>query len=649
MLVRTPAPRPNESLFGYVLRVSETNGYDTPSHILNYAGYDPGSMRSSLFHVDKLAEVLGRKASQLEAIAYSIIEENGSHTFKILSHNLGTSLPKDFLRLIKPTLCPQCVQKDNFIDTFWDLYFAVACPKHGCRLLSICPACKMGLHWLRPGLLTCSCGANLTSAILEPASTGVVELMAIIKAKLYCSSILTLPNTMGFPIQELENQSLRSFIWLTERLGYYSLFSKGIHETKDPYQIIKAASEVLYDWPSGYHEFLDQLGMKLTGEGNPSSTGLKKQFEKFFVPMFNHQGNTYVDSNFLRDEFIRFGLRSWGKATVDNKLLKNTETDTENRFFSSSKIAHKLGISPVTLKGWVKKGLVPCEKIMIGNQVRYIMDAEAIDLAKRAPGEIMGDRKAASMVRMPVSVLKALKKMGHFIVENIPKHKPGFHEADLINFSEKLLQKSVMISQENINESDCFSLDYILQEKRFWSSKGKANFVAAYVDGIIQSVGRTGDSLEDIWFHKIDVDSSVSLNHSSVNAKTISQKEAAKIIGCGMDIIPDLLEKKYLIGQSGPNRNRVEHESVKEFLSVYVALSSVANQLNTTSERLVRFCQKSKISILYMSRKQGIMAPFIKHEDQRKLIELEQLNPTRAKKQKIANQNHITALGKLNN
>ena len=648
MLVRTPALMPNESLFGYVLRVTETNGYDTPLHVLYHAGYEPGSMRCAKFLVDKLAEILGRNASELETIAYSIIDENGKRSFKILNHYLGTSLPDNFLRLINPSFCPLCVQKQKVIDTFWDLYFAVACPEHRCQLLSTCPTCKRDLRWFRPGLLTCSCGSNLITS-LESASTDVMELMAIMKAKLHTESILNLPNNSLFPIQELDNQSLRSFIWLTERLGSYSLFSGDVNEIKDPYSIMKAAAEVLCDWPLGYHKFLHQLGMKLTTGGNPTSSGLRKQFEQYFVPMFKNYRNTYVDSKFLQNEFIRFGLKSWGKATVDNKLLKNTETDIENRFFSTSQIAHELGISPVTLKLWLKKGLVPCEKIMVGNQVRYIMDTEAIDLAKRAPGEIMNAREAAAMARVPVSVLKALRKSGHFIVEHIPKHKSGFHEADLLSFSQKILQKSAIITLDNMNSFPCNSLDYILQEKRFWSSNGKANFVAAYLDGIIQSVGRTGDSLEDIWFHKADVEASVSVNHTNVCDKTISQQEAARTIGCDMEIIPALIENKYLIGQSGPNRNRVEHKSVKEFLSLYVTLSSLAQQLSTSSRRLMELCRRSGIDILCIPRKQGIIAPFIKYEDQKKLIEQEQLNPTRSERREIANQNHITSLSKLKN
>jgi len=638
---------PTESLFGFILRVSETNGYDTPLHVLNYAEYERRSMRSAVFLVNKLAKVLGRKVSELEVISYLVIEKNGSRSFKILNHNLGSILPYNFLRLSKPSFCPQCVQEHKIIDTFWDLYFAVACPQHRCQLLNTCPNCKMNLSWYRQGLLTCNCGTNFINTTLEPSCTSVLELMAILKAKLDGTSILSLPNTSHFPTQELEDQSLRSFNWLVARLGNYRLFSEGINTNKDPYQAVKAAADVLCDWPSGYHRFLDQLGMKLTGGGNPSSTGLRKQFEKFFIPMFINIQNTYVDSNFLRDEFIRFGLRSWGKAIVDNKLHKSTNVDSESRFFTHSQFACQLGISPVTLKKWAKKGLVPCEKVRVGNKVRYILDSEVIDLAKRAPGHIMNAREAASIARVPVSVLKALRKSGHFIVEHIPKHKSGFHEADLLNFSQKVLQKCALITEERLKDSPCISLDYILQQKQFWSNSGKANFFANYLDGIIQSIGRTGNSLEHIWFQKTDVDISVNLSHSKRFDNTISQKEAATIIGCGIAIIPMLLENKFLDGEFRLNKNRVTRASVKQFSLEYIPLSFLAEQLNTSAKRFLVLCRKTGIDVLCISRTNGIVAGFIKREDQEELIKKVQLNPTREQKREVARNKHIGSLAKL--
>jgi hypothetical protein len=656
MLVRTPAPMPTESLFGYILRVSETNGYDTPYQILNYAGYKEGDLRSSRFPVGKFAEILGRKTSELEAIAYNIIEKDGSRTSKILNHKLGVRLsnkklgtrsPRDFLRLKKPVFCPQCVQEKKFIDSFWDLNFAVACPRHHCQLLDACPYCEKALGWYRPGLLTCNCSANLANADVEPASTSIVELMSIMEAKLHCTSTLNLPNTLGFPMQEMENQSLRSFMWITARLGYYNLFSKEIHETKGQYKTMEAASEVLSDWPSGYHRFLHQLGMKLTSNGNPSSIGLSKQFSKFYEPMFADNRKDRVASRFLRDEFVRFGLTSWGEATIDNKLLTSTVKETGNRFFSNSKIASILGISPVTLQKWLKKGLIPSKTIRMGNQIRYIVDMEAIGLFKRAPGRILNTRKAASLVGVPISILPLLKKLGHFIVENMPKHKFGFHEADLNIFSQNILQKSAMVTKESINNCSCISLDYILQKKKFWSDTGKAMFVAAYLDGEIRSIGRTGDSLKQIWFHEADVETLLNASRTEASDKTISQREAARIINCRVETIAALVEHEYLIGQTISNLKRLKHESVVQFSSLYVSLSSLAKQLNTSSWYLLQLCRKFGIVALCITENSGKVASFIKHEAQKELLKQVQLNPTRAQKRKIAKQKHINSLAKL--
>lgn len=47
LLVRTPAPQRSESLFGYILRIAEANGYDSPWHVLKHAGLSQGEMKTA--------------------------------------------------------------------------------------------------------------------------------------------------------------------------------------------------------------------------------------------------------------------------------------------------------------------------------------------------------------------------------------------------------------------------------------------------------------------------------------------------------------------------------------------------------------------------------------------------------------------------
>lgn len=644
MLVCTPSPKPTESLFGYILRTSETNGYCTPRHILNYAGYGPNEMRSAVFNVKNLAKVLGRKPYDLKKITY-LIDEKGQRAFKVLNHKLGIVLPKEFLRLKKPMLCPQCVQDQGFIDVFWDLYYAIACPIHKCQLLSVCPVCKQRLNWLRPGLLLCKCGANLADNNLKPVEIAVVELMAILKAKLHSNSIVNLPNTMKYPLKEMESTPLFSFVWMLAQLSKFSFLHQGLHETKDPYQAILEVSGILSNWPSGYCEFLHQLGRKIKEEGL-SSTGLRKQFNKYYISMFKNRLHPTEEIAFLRNEFISFGLHSWGMAIVDNKLVENADILIDSRFAPKSKISDNLGISPKTLKNWIEKGLIPNEKVTVGKRVKYILDKKSLDLVKRIPGKILNDRKAAAFLQIPVSVLISLKITGHYSIKHLPKYINGFHEEDLKVFAQKLLIKAPVIPKKNLNNT-FFSLDYILQEKRFWSKKGKASIVAAYLDGEILSIGRTSDSIKDIWLQKIDVEKFLSNCRMKTNDNTVSQVEAAKLIDCMVYAIPVLISNGFLIGLPGPNRVRVKHESVNKFSNQYLSFSSLSIKLNTSPKRLLALCQKTGVEVLNLETEKGNITTFIKKEKVSLLKYHIARNPTREEERKVASQNNVSSLMRL--
>jgi len=652
VLVCTPLPKPTESFFGFILRVSEANGYNTPKHIFNYAGYKHGNMQSTIYNISPLVKILGKKIGEIESISLSTIKK-GKSVFKVLNHNIGTRSPADFLRLTKPMICTQCILEEKYIDIFFDLDFAVACPKHQCRLLSQCPSCERDLQWFRPGLSRCSCGASLVSSSVNPANIQVVELMGILKAKLHDKPILNLPNTSGYPMKELDNLTLLSFIWIISKIGSFAFYNK---EMKDRYYFIKEVSAALSEWPSGYYKFLHQLGMKLMNDGNPSSIGLRKQFEPFYTPMFDSRFITQNDSNFLRNEWIKFGCQIWGNAIVSEKLLNYLDDDTEVCFFSMSKIIRDTGINPVKLRSLLQNGKIPSKKLLINNDVRYILDKqsvksileiESLKIKMEVIGKTLNKRDAAKFLQLPVSVLSSLRESGYYISEYMPKNSPDFHETDLLSFSLTLLKKSTLTTEEIINTISCFSLAYILEEKRFWSKKGKAEFVTSYLDGNNPSVGRTGCSTNTIWFDKEGVENFLCKSRSKSCKKTITQKDAATIIDCSLEVVLELIKSGNLIGQAGPSRNRVTQESIKKFTSLYLSISSIAKEFNTSSRRLHRLCRESKVNLLYMPRKKKGVVAFILRKKRGVLIDLIEQNPTREQKRKVINQIKVESIIKL--
>jgi hypothetical protein len=137
LLVRHPAPYPTESLLGYVLRLTEKNGYPSPSAVCRLAGIKQNDLGAIGLRVERLAAIASCGVADLNQIAFAL-SVNGRRSSQLLGHRL---VPTE-LSLAKPRLCPQCVAEKGFIEAHWHLELMVACPIHRCLATSECPKCS---------------------------------------------------------------------------------------------------------------------------------------------------------------------------------------------------------------------------------------------------------------------------------------------------------------------------------------------------------------------------------------------------------------------------------------------------------------------------------------------------------------------------
>jgi hypothetical protein len=496
LLVRTPKPHPTESLLGYVLRVSEENGYESPWHIMKHAGLTQKQMVTSGFPIDKLAAVLGRDAKELESISYFGTHGDGKRVYRILGHALGRSLPSNPLCLTKPKFCPHCVLEHKFIDAFWDLSFAVACPEHRCTLVNKCPSCGEAIGWFRQAISICKCGANLANAETESASDDLAGLMAIIQSKVHAIPLDSLVNSAGFPTHEFNKLSLHSLLTVIDRLGYHNLASYA-QDSDDPAIRVQGAIEVLRNWPDGFHQFMRRLDQR-QDESQLTSVGLRKRFESLYYSLFKR--HTQLEGiEFLHREFIRFGLQEWGEGVVDKKLLRDEAAN--KRFVSQSEQAVRLGVRPITLRRWGEKGIVPVKFVSIGNLKRYVVDSNAIDMVNGAGGKTLGERHAAACIGLPVSVLKSLRQSGHYQVKHLPSRLKAFHEYDLNTFKDAVLALGETVA---VIPTGSISLREVMRLK-FRSEDGKADFMRTVLSNKIRVIGIMASDAKDILFSKEEV------------------------------------------------------------------------------------------------------------------------------------------------
>lgn len=590
-LLRTPAPHPTESLLGHVLRVSEENGYDSPWHVLSLAGIAQGEMRTAGFPVQKLAAVLGRDPSEYAHVAYQDVDKAAG--FKLLGHALGRSLTSQPFRLHRPALCPDCVNESGHVDAFWDLSLAVACPNHGRLALSACPHCDAKLTWFRPGLLQCKCGGDLLDATPTFAEPALQELMQVMRASLH-RQMPTNPMSNSLPTQALLALPFKSLLALVRQLGRFSLGASGDQRAASDADLAQAAASTLCEWPSRFHQLLRAVDGQLPTRDE--STTLRKRFEVFYGTMFKGRD----DFAFLEEEFIRFGTMEWGDGIVDRRMLGGLPI--ERRYMSRNELSQRTGVDPRTLSKWARSGKLSIKEISAGAQKRYVADASELAPPLAAEGRMLQARCAARLVGLPVSALAALKASGHYASRHSPAMKRGYHEADLEAFKIRLLVAAPAAEVDpELQRDEQVSLAYVMQEIRFWAGDGKGRFVAAYLDGAVRSVGRTGRDIGGILFKRADVEEFAKRCRADSAGDAVSIQEAALSIGCPVAAVPRLIHQGMLDAVQGANRTRIPRESVAVFLERFSALLALAKELGTTTASLQRICQSSGISTLRIS------------------------------------------------
>lgn len=591
-LVYTPAPYPTESLWGYVLRVAEENGYDSPSSVLGLAGLNTVRGKASRFDPCALAPILCRPAEELAHLSYSVASTDEQAPFQILGKPAGASYRHSLLNLRGPAFCPQCVAETGFLDAFWDIRYVVACPKHHCALLRNCSACGDTISWNRRALLTCQCGHDLRNETTAPVASEVTELMEVLLRKLHGKSLAGLENRSKYPLEEFEGIELWPIVMMCRALAHSAGFKTQGARDSTPEQVITFAADALSNWPHNYHAMLHRVGTEV-GTVPLYKAGLNARFQKFHDSMFKllPYASHY---DFLRREYLRFGCEEWGESTVDKRALDGVDCD--RRYVSQSELAKQLGVTRATVTAWTKQGLLTLKKVETGKAKRYIANTTEVLIPRRAPGKTLALRDAAASVGLPQNVLLELRQLGIFQVRYLASRKAAFHEKDIEHFRGQLLESAPSLEADTSQTlNDAVTLFKIMNRAKFFPAVERAHFIGKYLEGALKSLGRSTDRVQDILFDAKTVRDFI-LQHKAIG---LSYADAARLLGCKEAAVPKLVGDGFLEQVTvGKPRPRVTQASVTQFKSTHVFLSAVAEELSTSLSRLIRLASKAQIEYL---------------------------------------------------
>lgn len=595
LLVRTPAQLPGESLLGFVLRTSEDNGYDTPWRLFQLAGIAQPGMLTCGLDTAALAAVLGRDPAALSGYGPAA-QPDGMARASLA----GQPLSPRQLRLASPRLCPECVVEGGFIPAWTDLSAVDACPVHQRSLVGACPHCGHKLSWFRPALLACRCGYDLGKVRGPGVGAAHSSLLAYVAGRVMGHDA---QDACGLPGRELRAMSLRGLLRLIQALGRF-------RQAADPHVGSEAAfaGQVLSRWPDNFFALLRALG---PNDSQRSASGLRAQFETLYRALF--KGKTRrSETKFLRRAFIQFGRTHWGQAQLDLKLLDEEDRREEGRFVSLATAASRLGVTQASARRFLDRELLSACALGPAEQPRYVVDLQTLHVPPRAPGKSYGERAAARRLGLPVSVLQALRRSGHFEVRQLGASVATFHEADIAAFEGRVAALAVGPYPP---AEKTISLAQALRSK-FKSEDGKAQLVRAVFDGKLRIVGFEEESVTAMLLAKQAVMRFVEAARAEAFGGALTPAEAARRLQCDRLVIPELARTGHLEGRSVRAGLRVTAQSVEQFHAAYRSVAGLAAEVNTSSKKLVAELVRAGIPLLEVPRGHAkTPQPFVRRGD----------------------------------
>lgn len=604
-LVRHPAPHRTESLMGYVLRLSEVNGYATPWSLFLLAGIKQSEIRTTGMSIKKIAEITNRPQSELEFIACSA-PPGRPRWARLLGHPL---VPME-LSITDPKFCPQCVAELGFVEAQWHLRLMAACPIHMTRCASACSCCNRKLSWFRPSLLECKCGGNLCNSSGPSISAKTASLLGVIRNKVL--GVDQRPaHDMGSPLNDLVSMDLRSLLVVVRTLGEYWLIADGYKLGTDQLMIVEGASEVLSEWPINFFKMLTTLGEDHFA-AREGSVG--KQFESVYRALLRNKAIGKGQADFLRTAFVEFATNHWGRGFVDRKLIQHVQDDGHRRFITLAEFAQRLGVQPRTAARVLKTTKMATEKVKCGKASRIIVDTSAEGISSKMPGRILRTRAAAQMLGLPVATLIALRRSAPFVVKHLPGGYPGWHESDVRAFAANMLQAadpklpmahantiSLQRIMNNRHPSPIIKAE-LVQRVLARKIRAKVNLPGGVVSGIQVDFAQYQEFLADV--------------RKRVTGDTQNPTGAATSIQCDPGSIPGLIGMGLLSGRRTPRGLRITSESISQFKGSYVSLASQAKALGTSTRALMQRCQARGVELVCVPVKgRRRSQPFIKFSD----------------------------------
>lgn len=603
-------PDPAEALPGYLLRVSEANGYPM-SYLLGTVLDREHPSRMGLPRLDGIASLAGLTPSQVARL--SLAAEDGSRgRIQLLGHSLTTA----DCRMNAPRVCPHCLSEKVVCSALWDLAQVTACPQHGTALLEVCQSCEEPLRWSRTGVCFCRCGADLRLQFVKNTATAAeVGLASVFRYKLLGG---VPPSSDWDHLKPLDLYGLCRLTWVLSGVANDPWGQNKLVRSRATLGKLGlgASGAMLADWPTGFQAFLDGA-YRPELENGPTIP----QFRQVFRWALDRLDQNFADRRdmvrLVVAEVYKFGSQFWSRTKLGDASGFELVLPAQFRWGSMLEAADLTGLQMGTLRKRISAGEVP---------VRYTTDSKPtraamvdLDWARNRKRSVnsLGLRGAARYVGLPIHTLRALRTRNDVYQQT---HHGEFAATFAVEDLDDMVQTILNLASPKLSSAPpgAVSLRTLFDADHEWGADQKVEMIAAIRSGNITTLGHVDHSILGV---VVERSAAVALLAALVTTVgTITLLAAGQALGTSAETVRGLVDFNYLERTERLGREQISAESLAEFQKNYVVLGSI---VGSRSRHLAKSISEGGVELveLQMPRYKCWLIPSAQVEETRELID----------------------------
>lgn len=595
-LLSRPKPNKLESLRGYILRLSQANGYHTNQYILEMAGlwtgrnYDTAS--NYVFgnaSLAKLSQITNIPVKKLGPLRYGLNKQKQSciHNHKIANEHL---------RLDYPRICPLCLDSNNLALAVWDIPAITVCPEHHIPLFDHCPECNTRLRWNRPGVHLC----HYCECDFRDYTSDKVLLEEYRLSRLIYQLCMNKPvSTRKIP-EPLHNHSFADVLALISSMAILDYQLTDDFQKNKKYLSLKtapndllhahysSAMQWLDNWPNNFYPFLTENRQIRREKGN--TDGISKEIgTPFYLLKANRHKAVYKP---LWDAYCDYRYNATQK-TIQEAQKARMVSD----FISVKAAAKQLHIRPEQLLKFCKRLNIHLRK---GTGLYRFISKELLAEVQSILDKLLTIHQAAEQLGITVFQLRNMIYKGvitPFRGPTVDKSRDWYIDPETIKTLKENIRKRSLNS--GFRKSHKLSLKQALEQVSYYNL-GLPELVSQILKGELTpaisdkeiSLGRLEFSLEEIKALRPDIQS---------DSEYWQPPQIQKFLGCKKHVVFGLLNSGQLplekINLPGRTRPVVvcKISAVKHLKKTLTPLPEIAKRLGTNSTKAMKVLSASNI------------------------------------------------------